>query len=268
MTDDQADDAQHAAVDVLQEFGLTEYRAKAFVALTRLGEGTAKEVSEVADIPQARVYDCMDALHERGLVDVQRSKPRLFRAVSVQEALEKLERRYDERLTRLQSNLSRLEAPDTGDEEPGVWAAEGQEAIADRIRKLVDSADSEVWIALPEPSLVTEDLLGALAAATDRGADVLAGSPDGDVRDTVQDHVPAATVVETWTWWEELPITGGEVSGAVLIDGRATLAAVAEGVGDHSHRAVWAADSDSALVSVLEPILADAIRGRRWPPSD
>lgn len=266
---ENTDDAQDAAVGLLEEFGLTEYRAKAFVALTRLGEGTAKEVSQVADIPQARVYDCMEALHERGLVDVQQSKPRLFRAVSVGEAVETLERRYDDRLTRLQSNLSRLEAPDTGDEEPGVWVAEGAESIADRMRELVDAADREVWVALPEPALVTDDLVGALGAATDRGVDVLVGSPDEPLRETLGADLPAATVVETWTWWEELPVTAGEVSAALLVDDRATLAAAVEAGGNHdTHRAVWAAAADSALVSVLRPILAEAIRGRRWPPSD
>jgi sugar-specific transcriptional regulator TrmB len=264
----ESDDAQDAAVEILQEFGLTEYRAKAFVALTRLGEGTAKEVSQVADIPQARVYDCMEALHERGLVDVRRSKPRLFRAVGIEEALEKLERRYDDRLTRLESNLSRLETPETDDDDPGVWTAEGTESITDRMRRIADEADDEVWIALPEATLATEGLLSSLSAATDRGVAVTVGSPDGAVRDAVSEAVPNGSVVETWTWWDELPVAAGEVSAVILADGDATLVAVAEGVGTRQHRAVWAADDDSALVSVLRPILAQAIQGRRWPPGD
>jgi sugar-specific transcriptional regulator TrmB len=264
----ESDDAQDASVEILQEFGLTEYRAKAFVALTRLGEGTAKEVSEVADIPQARVYDCMEALHERGLVDVRRSKPRLFRAVGVEEALEKLQRRYDDRLTRLESNLSRLETPETGDDGAGVWTAEGTEAITDRMRRIVANAEAEVWVALPEAALATDELLSALAGAVDRGVEVTVGSPAEAIRDAVSADVPGASVVETWTWWDELPVAPGEVSAVVLADDDATLAAVAEGVGTRTHRAVWAADADSALVSVLRPVLAQAIRGRRWPPGD
>jgi hypothetical protein len=205
----------------------------------------------------------MEALHERGLVDVRRSKPRLFRAVGVEEALEKLQRRYDDRLTRLESNLSRLETPDTGNEDPGVWTAEGTGAITDRMRRIVGEADSEVWIALPEATLATGELLSALSAAADRGVTVTVGSPDDAVREAVAEEVPGAAVVETWTWWEELPIAPGEVSAVLLADGDATLAAVAEGVATPDHRAVWATDGDSALVGVLRPILAQAIQGRR-----
>jgi sugar-specific transcriptional regulator TrmB len=264
----ESESAQDDAVEILQEFGLTEYRAKAFVALTRLGEGTAKEVSEVAEIPQARVYDCMEALHDRGLVAVQRSKPRLFRAVDVEEGVEKLERRYDDRLTRLESNLSRLETPETGDQDPGVWVAEGVDAIVDRMTRLASEADEAVWIALPDATLVTDDLLAELQRVTGRNVDVLVGSPDRSIRDAVGADVPGATVVETWTWWDDLPVSSGEVSAVLLVDDEATLAAVTEGAGDRYHRSVWAADGNSALVSVLRPILANAIRGRRWPPGD
>jgi sugar-specific transcriptional regulator TrmB len=261
------DDAQEAAVEILQEFGLTEYRAKSFVALTRLGEGTAKEVSEVAEIPQARVYDCMDALHERGLVDVQRSKPRLFRAVSIEEAIEKLQRRYDDRLSRLRSSLTHLETPDTDEDGPGVWTAEGRESVADRLRAIVDGAEDHLWVALPDPAFASEAVVESLRAATDRGVDVLVGSPDDAVRDAVVTGAPDATVVETWTWWDDLPIAAGEVSAVVMADDEATLAAVADGREGH-HRAVWAADADSTLVAVLRPVLVEAIRGRRWPPGD
>ncbi|WP_231754670.1 TrmB family transcriptional regulator [Halapricum sp. CBA1109] len=99
-------------VDVLQSFELTEYESKCFVALSRIGHGTAKEVSEVADIPQARVYDCMDALADRGLVDVQQSKPRRFRAATTREALRTLDQYYSRRLERLDTLFDRLESPE------------------------------------------------------------------------------------------------------------------------------------------------------------
>ncbi|MFC7173527.1 TrmB family transcriptional regulator [Haloplanus litoreus] len=81
-SDAGVDSLVEEAVRTLRTFELTEYEAKCFVALTRLREGTAKEVSEVADVPRARIYDSMDALQDRGLVSVQESKPRRFRAVS------------------------------------------------------------------------------------------------------------------------------------------------------------------------------------------
>lgn len=45
------------AIEALTELGLTEYEARCFVALSQLTQGTAKEISRVADVPQSRVYD-------------------------------------------------------------------------------------------------------------------------------------------------------------------------------------------------------------------
>jgi sugar-specific transcriptional regulator TrmB len=73
------DDAE-GAIEALEQLGLTEYEARCFVALTRLPHGTAKEVGKVADIPRSRVYETMDRLQDRGLVDIQKGDPRRFRA--------------------------------------------------------------------------------------------------------------------------------------------------------------------------------------------
>lgn len=266
-----AEDLGEEAVDLLREFGLTEYQARAFVGLTRLGSGTAKEVSEVSGIPQARVYDCMEALADRGLVDVQNTQPRRFRAADVDQAVTLLRRRYEDHVEGLEARLSRLGSPEVPEDGPGVWSIEGRDGVADRVSRLVENADAAVWLAVAEESLLTPGVVAALAGATDREVSVLFGSPDDGLRDRVDGEVPAASVVETWTWWDSLPVDAGSVSAALLVDDAATLAAVVEdptGAGERDHRAVWADDADAALVSVLRPLLAAAISGRRWPPGD
>lgn len=256
--------AEEEAVELLQEFGLTEYRARAFVGLTRLGTGTAKEVSEVADIPQARVYDCMEALAERGLVDVRNSKPRQFRAVGVAEAVELLQRQYADRVERLEARLSRLEPSEVPDDGPSEWSIDGRDGVVERIERLVAGAESEVTLAVAEEALLTDEVVAALADADRRGAAVLFGSPSDLLREAVVEAVPDAEVVETWTWWETLPVDAGGVSAALLVDDGATLAAVAEdasGGGERAHHAVWADDPDAPLVGVLRPVLGAAISG-------
>ncbi|PSQ16356.1 TrmB family transcriptional regulator [Halobacteriales archaeon QS_8_69_26] len=265
------DDPREEAVDLLREFGLTEYQAWAFVGLAGLGSGTAKEVSEAAGIPQARVYDCMEALSERGLVDVRNTQPRRFRAVSVDRAVDLLRRRYEEHAADLETRLSRLGTPDVPQDGPGVWSIGGRDGVAERLAGLVGDADAEVRLAVADGSVLTGDVVAALSGATDRGVAVLFGSPDERLRARVDGEVPDASVVETWTWWDSLPIDAGSVSAALQVDDAATLAAVVEdppGADERDHRAVWADDVTAPLVSVLRPLLAAAISGRRWPPED
>ncbi|MBX0298224.1 helix-turn-helix domain-containing protein [Haloarcula nitratireducens] len=46
-----------------EALGLNTYAARTFVALVSLDEGTAQDVSEVAEVPQTRVYDAADELY-------------------------------------------------------------------------------------------------------------------------------------------------------------------------------------------------------------
>lgn len=58
-------------------------RSDLFVALTRVPNVSAREVSEAADVPRTRVYDAIRVLEAEGLVGIQHSYPERFRAVSI-----------------------------------------------------------------------------------------------------------------------------------------------------------------------------------------
>jgi sugar-specific transcriptional regulator TrmB len=66
---------------LLKHLGLTEYEAKAILALLSHGSLTADKVSSAAHIPLPRVYDTMKSLAERGLISVGRTRPQAFTAV-------------------------------------------------------------------------------------------------------------------------------------------------------------------------------------------
>ena len=250
-------------VDTLRTFELTEYEAKCFVALTRLREGTAKEVSDVADVPRARIYDSMDALHDRGLVSVQESKPRRFRAVAPREAVDLLERECQTRLDRLGTALPRLGSPDRTSGAGEVWTMEGEAAVVERLVTLVEDAETDVLLAIAVDALLGEDLLDALTAAVDRGVDVVIGSPSDAIRERLTGAVPDADVVETWTWWESHPIDPGAVTSVLMTDGDALLVsadAATDLPGVRKHRAVWTDSAEAPVVGLMRPLLANAIR--------
>jgi predicted transcriptional regulator len=249
-------------VEVLQSFELTEYESKCFVALSRIGHGTAKEVSEVADIPQARVYDSMETLQERGLVDIQQSKPRKFRAAVPSDAIDALERRYSERLDRLGELFARLESPARDTSEGNVWVMEGSSEVSERIRELIDGAESEVLLAIASADLLTDELVAAIDAADDRGVEVLVGSPGEEIRERITGTGATAEVVETWTWWESYPIRPGAMSAVCMVDRDAMLVsadAASSLPGVRKHRAVWTDSSNTPLVKMMRPLLTTAI---------
>jgi sugar-specific transcriptional regulator TrmB len=64
---------------LLKQAGLTEYEARACLALVRFGKCSADKISSAEDIPLPRVYDTMSSLVKRGLVAVSKTRPQTFR---------------------------------------------------------------------------------------------------------------------------------------------------------------------------------------------
>lgn len=251
-------------VELLETLDFTEYEARCFVGLERIRQGTAKEVSEVADVPRARVYDCMDGLKDRGLVDVQQGTPREFRAVDPDEAVSMLDRQLSTVLDRIGTLLPRLQSPAAeGDEDGDVWVMEGDAEVSERMEGLLDDATDEVLLAIAVEELLTDELLTALRAASDRGVDIVIGSPAEAVRERLRTALPEARVQETWTWWESHPIQPGAVSAILMVDGAQLLVSAdiqTSLPGVRKHRAVWTDGNTAPLVGMMRPLLADAIQ--------
>ena len=251
---------------VLESLGLTEYEARCFVALTRVGQGTAREIAEVADVPRPRVYDSVEALQGRGLADVQDAQPRRFRAPDPHDAVETIRREYGRRLDRLDGLLPRLQSPPAREDRAGVWVVEGDEAVSDRLAGLAGDATDELLVVIAVEDLLTEEVTAGLAAAADRGVSVTLGSPGGEIREAVATAAPDASVVETWTWWEDYPIRPGEISSILMADARELLVSSEvetdlPGVAKHS--AVWTDDERAPLVGMMRPLLSNAITAGR-----
>jgi sugar-specific transcriptional regulator TrmB len=162
------------AVDALERLGLSGYEARTFVALTRLGEGTANDIHQLSDVPQSRVYGVAERLQNRGLVELQESKPKRYRPVPLEEArallraeLETAEEAAFDRLDRLQRSIS---------DERGetVWMVRGQEAIANRVAKLIEEAERRVVFGADTPEQVPDVVAAALGARAASGVSVFA----------------------------------------------------------------------------------------------
>jgi len=97
------------AIAALEELGLTEYEARCFVALAQLPHGTAKEIGQVADIPRSRVYETMDRLRKKGLIEIHETEPRMYQSVSTDTAIQILRKEYESYFDTAERTLEQLE---------------------------------------------------------------------------------------------------------------------------------------------------------------
>ncbi len=243
---------QQAAVDALEELGLSTYEAKVFIALVTLGVGSASDVARVVDVPRSQVYGAADRLEERGLVAIQQSSPIQYRAVDLEEANAQLRRRFERAETQAFDYLRQVEreAEPEGEQE-GVWTVEGFDTVTTRIERLVGEAESSVLFATEHLALATDEVVAALAAASDRGLSVQVVGGDPAVLDRFGDGVETHELAEFRDW-------EGRSGRLLITDGTTVLLSVVDertGAGgdtgsDPGETAIWSAETAFADVFI------------------
>ncbi|XHH09680.1 MAG: TrmB family transcriptional regulator [Candidatus Bathyarchaeia archaeon] len=84
----------------LETLGLTEYEAKAYISLVEKGTSTAGDLSALSEIPHSKIYEVLMRLEKRRLVETQKGRPILFKAVKPSAAIEAID-------TQLKNNLEK-----------------------------------------------------------------------------------------------------------------------------------------------------------------
>lgn len=250
-------------VEALGNLGLTEYEARCFIALNRVEQATAKEISELSDVPRSRVYDTVDKLHKRGLVDVQQSDPRRYRAVSKEQAFEKLRSSFDESVEEADAALEEVGAAET-QEQKGTWSIADAEHVEDRILALAEETDDRVHYLVADESVVTDDIVETLSEATDRGVTVVAEVPSESLRNRIEEDAPGVDVrlsedlVETNSVVERWP-------GQLLMGDQQSILASGLHRGDDPwakrETAVWTHGHDHGFAAWARELLDDRLEG-------
>ena len=259
---------QDQAIELLQQLGLKEYESKSFVALSRRKRGTAKEISETVDVPRTRVYDAIRVLETKGLVETQHSSPQVFRAVSIDGAVDILQTQYEDRadsLRRALKGLERIEDGDTTDVTHEVWALSGDSGIANRTQQLIDGAEGEIVLVIGHERALTDRLVERLQAAHDRGVDVIVGTVTEELRDQVEEVLPDVEVFVSgleWLGQSALPDDETEISRLLLADREAILVSsftAASGDERRHEQGVYGRGFDNGLVTIVRRLMATGL---------
>lgn len=250
-----------AAADALIRLGLTEYEAKCFVALTRVSQGTAKEISQLSDVPRSRVYDTVERLHQRGLVDIQQSEPRQYRAVSTDDALERLRRDYHDSIEAADDAFEHIESAET-EEDRGMWAISDSDHVSDRMETLLDDATEHVHFVLADKAVLQDDVADRLAAACDRGVTVVVEVPSEPAAERIREAVPDAHTKISEGLRETHQVVDKWPGQLLMVDHRAVLATGVEKSdlpGITKETAVWSNGNNHGFAAWIRELLYDRI---------
>jgi sugar-specific transcriptional regulator TrmB len=163
-------------VDDLKAFGLSDYEAKAYVALVRAGTASVTEVSQLCDVPRSNLYATLEGLNKKGFVEIQNGRPIIFKALDPARTLEEAERNAVRRMRSAKesatSRLEKLKAEKGSDAVPAlIWGVRGHSSVLAKIREMIGRSKNEVLINLPDLSLL-EPMFGELEKASGRGVKI------------------------------------------------------------------------------------------------
>lgn len=239
-------------VSNLKELGLNQYESHTLINLFRLGSGTAKDISRVNDVPRTRVYDAAEALHERGLVDIQYSTPQKFTVVSRETIVRKLNLDRERTIAEIDMLLEDLEPSEPQREEMGVWTVTGRQTVSQRVREFIEAATDRV-VLMTIDDLLTDDVVDAMrTAATERDVEVYVAGLSEPSEDRVREDIPGAELFESLWSWSETPagrlLVTDEDSAlvSVLVNGHDT--------DEIEETAIWGQGERNSLVVVLRAI--------------
>lgn len=228
---------EREAIEALRTLGLSTYEAGVFVALQRLGTGTAQAVSEVSEVPRSQVYGAAADLAERGLVEVVESSPKAYRPVELSTArailTEHLERETERAFDRLESIRTTESEDATGQD---VSTLRGRRPIDDRIATLIDGARHAVVFVSPGSESLSETIEAALREAGSGDVDVTVVTADRSLRDRFAD-----APVDVFVMSEDNP---ADFAGrALMVDDRTVLLAAETQDEAVEEEAMWTGDS-------------------------
>lgn len=235
------------AIEGLKRLGLTTYEARVFIALHKLGQGAASDISDVADVPRSQVYGAAEGLEERGLVETQQSTPTVHRPVPLKQARRLL---LDHLAETGRKTFDYLESvQDTHEQEErseSIWLLNSTDAIRSRTVELIGGAERKVLYAVETVDQVDEEILAALEAVSADTTAILAS-----VNPAVFDLVPEDSTILTYRVPEDRDM---DVSThrLLIVDSETLLLSTytEKATGGHEEVAFWASENIFAAVII------------------
>jgi sugar-specific transcriptional regulator TrmB len=99
-----------AVVEMLRDFGLSEYEARVYFVLLTLGEAKVTALTKRAYVPQSKGYEVLDKLIEKGFAELSsEERPKRYRAKRLERVVSKTISREETFIKRLNDNFESLQ---------------------------------------------------------------------------------------------------------------------------------------------------------------
>jgi sugar-specific transcriptional regulator TrmB len=165
----QLSDEFRRAAEVLGKVGLTQYEARAYIALVARGVGDASTLATAAGIPRTSAYKVLESLAGKGYASPTGGKPILFRPTPPLDVAETLKGAIQEVFEQL-ATLHRVVAEHG--EPQLVYLLSGREKVVAKVGDLLDQSARTFILTTPQVAEVRDELGKKIQHAVKRGVRV------------------------------------------------------------------------------------------------
>jgi sugar-specific transcriptional regulator TrmB len=251
----------------IQEYDLTEYEARAYLALLDFEVATASKVARLARVPRTKIYQALEDLEEKELVRVIPERPKRFVAQPFENYIEQKEREHERKAEQLAKKKAEVaeEFQPKGNvdlEDPGQFVmVRSRSNVTEKIMSLIENADESVLVLGSEMTLARFDYFEpTIEEAADDGVMFTAMGPlTEENEESVEELSQHGRVLS----YEDA--TPGQCM--IIVDGEEAL--IVHAVPDDTHLfkgedvALWT--DDMAMVRSFESIVEIALSASNAP---
>jgi sugar-specific transcriptional regulator TrmB len=135
----------------LEEFGLSQYEARAYVTLITKGTISASDVAFYAELPRTKVYPVLLKLQQKKLVIISKSKPVMCTAIAPEDAFDEIVHEQISRVEAMNTLVSKMKKiSEDGKKARGAEEKRyfhlGANYVPDRMHMMIDGAKSSIHI--------------------------------------------------------------------------------------------------------------------------
>jgi HTH-type transcriptional regulator, sugar sensing transcriptional regulator len=154
---------------VLNKIGMSDYEAKAFVALVVRSHGTADDLSDLAGIPRTSTYKALRSLAKKGFVSSSDGRPTVFHVEPLLETKSRLISEIEDMFDKLEAVKGTLS--DKGTPQL-VYTLAGKKAVLAKIGEMLEASKRSFIISTPAIQEVRQELAPGFKDALKRGVQV------------------------------------------------------------------------------------------------
>ncbi len=157
------------ASSTLESIGLSNYEARAYIALVAHGYGDADTIAETSGIPRTSSYKVLQSLCEKGFAMSTSGRPRIFKPEEPKRLKEKIIPPIRDTFEKLET-LSEI-MRDKGEPQL-VYTITGKTRVISKIGELLDKSTKSVIIASPNFHEIRAPLAKKIENAIARGVEI------------------------------------------------------------------------------------------------